>query len=199
MGVYRATLRYKDVATGIGWTITSWQNATSYDNVFSAADDWNTLYMGCCNTRVRVVDLRVSHRDILGDMKVYLGSGFGLTAGTGADGIMPLAECAIIKGQSVDPAGQGRSMWKLHGFDLSMFNADGTVDVTNAAVAALSTGSGPFLQNYRKNMTPKWHWSVVDPPEAFEGYLVEGPYVRRLGNPFLLPGQRHRYTRTPAP
>lgn len=195
MGTYRSVLRYKDTSSGLGWSLTTYQNAATPAAVFALADTWNTLYISICPPNVEISDIRVSNVAIWNDVNVYFGAGFATPVGTALGNMVPLAECLMIEGRNNDVNQLGWSYWHLHGISAAVLTADGTVNAAHAGVAALSTGSGPFMMQYRKVATPVKLLPVVDPPQPYPGYLATGPYVRRLGNPFTLPGQRARYAR----
>jgi hypothetical protein len=195
MGTYKGVLRYRDSASGLSWTVSAWRDATTPDVFQVAADLWNTAYLGCCNDHVKLVDLSIQSPALWGDMTVYPVADFSEDTGALAVKLCPLAEYMLLRADGTDE-NLGRSLWKLHGFDVSLLDTDGQLDPTLIPVSTLAAQSLLYFQQYR--FAPTAHYPAITPPAFFHDCSVKGPYVRRLGNPFSDAGQRHRYTRTPA-
>lgn len=195
---YKVTARYRSAASGLGWSISTYISKTDQNAAFTEFDGWNDWYMGLCNSNTKFEDVSISDVLIWGDDYHVGPAGVTNTQGLLATKACPDAECILLTGRSTTIGNVGRSAWRLHGFDVSVLKADGTLNVLDAHVTGLVAVSGSFLQQYRKNPTPVHHLPAVDPPVPYTTYEASGPYVRRLGTSFFLPGQHARYRRTPA-
>lgn len=194
--IYRAIARYNDTNSGLGWTVSSYIEKADPVAVKTAFNLWNTKYMDLCAGTIVPNDLRVSDVDVWGDMTVYALADITTKIGQAAGAVMPMAECILLIGNAENTFAQKTSRWHLHGLATSFFNTEGDLDTTDATVQALATASFPWLLNYRKTASPVHGLPVITPPQEFDTMRAAGPYVRRLGNPFFLAGQRARYTRT---
>jgi hypothetical protein len=192
MPVWKATLKYRDAASGLGWSVTTYRADATAAAVFTAADTWNTKYMACCYDSVKVVELNVSDVAVFGDIAYTPGSVFATTQGQLHVGLVPLAEYLLVKGIGAPP-GFGTSFFKLHGFDIGLLQPDGSVDHTNADIIALDVANDNWFRQYRAVATPVHALPAVNPPAAWAQTAIRGPYVKRLGTPFGLPGQRARH------
>jgi hypothetical protein len=193
--IYRSVLRYTDEDSGLGWTITNFYEAADPVAIQLKADLWHSAYMSLCPAEVKLVDIRISDKDLWGDATVFPGSFFTDPVGLAAGSMMPLAECALIVGRIDNFAQHKSSIWHVHGLASSFFNTDGSLKTGDAVVLALATASFDWLMCYRAEDTPVHGLPAITPPVQFGSFRLEGPYVRRLGNPFFLAGQRARYTR----
>lgn len=193
MSIWKLSLVFNDVYTGLGWSITTFRDAASPTACQTAADAWLDKYFACCHNTAKLLQLRVSDPASPGTYEIFDGASFIHNNGVLATGMMPIAECALAQGDTAGPIDLNHARWHLHGFDISQFDTNGVLDEGLATVIALKNASLAFLLNYRKVATPVHHWPVVTPPTAFVVMRVKGPYVRRVGGAFFRPGQHQRF------
>lgn len=189
MPTWRTVLRYEDTGSKLGWSVTNYRNDATTMLLKAAMNAWNTKYLACCFIGVRVVDFRFSDVALWRDVGVESRAVITTKTGSKAVGLMPLAECALVKGIG-DTTNLGTAYYHLHGMDVSMFSSDGSLDIANADVAALNAADDSWFQQYRKVAKHGGALPIVNPPQLWGATIISGPYVRRLGTPFTLPGQR---------
>lgn len=190
MPSWKVTMRFYDNGSGLGWSITTYRADAAIADLKTAASAWMTAYMGACNNGTHVVDMRVSDIALWRDIAVYDATLFTPRVGQKVIGMMPLAEAALVVGRGAAPVPLGVAYYHLHGLDISMFGPDGTLDGSVAEIIALKAANILWFRQYRKAAKHGGAWPIVNPPIAWAVMNMEGPYVRRLGSPFALPGQR---------
>jgi len=197
MPIARCTLTFLDGSSGLGWSITSFRNDVNNAATQTAADAFLAKYMAVCEDSVSLVELRISDPSHPGSFEVFLPASFIHGVGTLSAGIVPVAEAALVKGDTQGPIDLAHTHWYLHGLDKTVLATSGELDQANAAVIALRTAAAAWFLNYRKTATPAppagKGWPVVSPPTGFADVNLAGPYVRRLGTTFFRPGQHRRY------
>lgn len=192
--VWKAVARYRETNSGLTWSVSCWRNDPSVATIFDEFDGWNDEYLALCFQGVEGIDLRISENGTWDDVLIVPVSQWNTKKGALIIKMMPLAEYLAVRLDG-DDVNRSRSIIKLHGFDVAVLDESGRVDVTLPGIVTLQNQSLIYFQQFRSNPTAKG-LPLVDPPESFGTAVIEGPYVRRLGNPFTLPGQRARYTRT---
>jgi hypothetical protein len=193
---FRVILRYENTASHLGWTVSTVVEAADAVAAQALADPWNTKYLACCPPSTFIKDCRVSDVGLWSDMRIFSPAGFAHAIGTNAGTyLVPIAECILLTGSNDNPFVLQRSRWHLHGISTALILDSGELDQSDTSLIALLVASFDYLMAYRKADTPVHHLPKNDPPVTFASFSAEGPFVRRVGNPFFLAGQRARYTR----